>query len=91
MLGDYRILDLTDERGLIGGMMLADLGADVIAVEPSGGNRARRRGPFAGDPSDIEGSLIWQSWARNKRSVVLDLETTEGREQLPGWRPAPTR
>ena len=82
MLGDYRILDLTDERGLIGGMILADLGADVIAVEPPGGNSARRRGPFAGDPSNIEGSLVWQAWARNKRSVVLDLETEEGREQF---------
>ena len=82
MLGDYRILDLTDERGLIGGMILADLGADVIAVEPPGGNSARRRGPFAGDPSDIEVSLVWQAWARNKRSVVLDLETEEGREQF---------
>ncbi len=82
MLGDYRILDLTDERGLIAGMILADLGADVIAVEPPGGNRARRHEPFAGDPSDIEGSLIWQAWARNKRSVVLDLETQEGREQF---------
>ena len=50
MLSDYRILDLTDEDGLIGGMILADLGADVIAVEPPGGNSARRRGPFAGDP-----------------------------------------
>ena len=63
MLSDYRILDLTDEDGLIGGMILADLGADVIAVEPPGGNSARRRGPFAGDPSDLEGSLVWQAWA----------------------------
>ena len=82
MLSDYRILDLTDEDGLIGGMILADLGADVIAVEPPEGNSARRRGPFAGDPSDIEGSLVWQAWARNKRSVVLDLESDDGREQL---------
>ena len=34
MLSEYRILDLTDDRGLIGGMILADLGADVIAIEP---------------------------------------------------------
>ena len=82
MLSDYRILDLTDEDGLISGMILADLGADVIAVEPPGGNRARRRGPFAGDASDIEGSLVWQAWARNKRSVVIDLERDDGREQF---------
>ena len=82
MLGHYRVLDLTDERGLIAGMILADLGADVIAVEPPQGNVARRRGPFAGDPSDLETSLIWQAWARNKRSAVLDLDSEEGREQF---------
>ncbi|MDE2986593.1 MAG: CoA transferase [Chloroflexota bacterium] len=84
MLSDYRILDLTDDRGLIGGMILADLGADVIAIEPPGGNRARRRGPFAdgSNEGDIEDSLVWQSYARGKRSLVLDLETDEGRARL---------
>lgn len=84
MLSDYRILDLTDDRGLIGGMILADLGADVIAIEPPEGNRARRRGPFAdgSDEGDIEDSLVWQSYARGKRSVVIDLESQDGRAQL---------
>ncbi|MDE2746619.1 MAG: CoA transferase [Chloroflexota bacterium] len=84
MLSDYRILDLTDDRGLIGGMILADLGADVIAVEPPGGNESRRRGPFADGSNEggIEDSLVWQSYARGKRSVVLDLETEEGRAQF---------
>jgi len=84
MLNDYRILDLTDDRGLIGGMILADLGADVIAIEPPGGNRASRRGPFAAgsNEGDIEDSLVWQSYARGQRSLVLDLETDEGRAGL---------
>ncbi len=87
MLEHIRILDLTDERGLIAGMILADLGADVIAIEPPEGNPARRRGPFAhisNDDSndDIESSLTWQSYARGKRSAVLDLETESGRAQL---------
>ena len=84
MLSDYRILDLTDDRGLIGGMILADLGADVIAIEPPAGNPARRRGPFADGSNDgeIEDSLVWQAYARGKRSVVLDLETDEGRTQF---------
>ena len=84
MLDDYRVLDLTDERGLIAGMILADLGADVIAIEPPAGNSARRRGPFVdgSDEGEIEDSLIWQSYARGKRSVVLDLETAEGQAQL---------
>ena len=84
MLSEYRILDLTDDRGLIGGMILADLGADVIAIEPPGGNAARRRGPFAdgsnaGGPED---SLVWQSYARGKRSAVIDLESEAGRAQF---------
>ncbi len=84
MLSDYRILDLTDDRGLIGGMILADLGADVIAVEPPAGNAARRRGPFADGSNEggIEDSLLWQAYARGKRSLVLDLETDEGRTRL---------
>ena len=78
MLQDYRILDLADERGLIAGMILADLGADVIAIEPPGGNTARQRGPFV-NGAGIEDSLIWQAWARGKRSITLDLESEEGR------------
>ena len=84
MLSDYRILDLTDDRGFIAGMILADLGADVIAIEPPEGNAARRRGPFSDGSydGDIEDSLIWQSYARGKRSVILDLESDDGRGEL---------
>ena len=38
MLSPYRVLDLTDQRGELSGMLLADLGADVIRVEPPGGS-----------------------------------------------------
>jgi crotonobetainyl-CoA:carnitine CoA-transferase CaiB-like acyl-CoA transferase len=37
MLGPYRVLDLTDDRGWFAGMILAQLGADVVLVEPEGG------------------------------------------------------
>ena len=49
MLSPYRVLDLADDRGLLCGKILADLGADVIQVEPPQGNPARRIGPFYRD------------------------------------------
>ena len=69
MLEPYRILDLTDHRGELGPMILADLGADVIPVEPPAGREARRRGPM----TDAGASLQFAVFNRNKRSVVLDL------------------
>ena len=63
-------------------MFLADLGADVIQVEPPGGSPARRRGPFAGDEPDPERSLYWWSYARNKRGIQLDLSDEADRAEL---------
>ena len=74
MLAPYRVLDLTDERGLVCGYVLGALGADVIQIEPPGGSSAREIGPFANDQPGPERSLHWWAFARNKRSVVLDLE-----------------
>jgi len=47
LLDRYRVLDLSDERGLLAGRMLADLGADVVQVEPPGGSTARRVPPVS--------------------------------------------
>ena len=66
----YRVLDLTDDRGNLAGMLLAQLGADVIAVEPPGGQRARHTAPFDGDEAGPEGSLVHRAFNRGKRSVV---------------------
>ena len=44
MLSCYRVLDLTDERGQLAGLVLAQLGAEVIAVEPAGGAGSRSSG-----------------------------------------------
>jgi crotonobetainyl-CoA:carnitine CoA-transferase CaiB-like acyl-CoA transferase len=82
ILESRRVLDLSNERGLLCGQILADLGADVIAVEPPGGSSARCIGPFAGDVRDPEHSLLWWSYSRNKRSVTLDLNRSEGRDLL---------
>src|SRR5262245_44774333 len=82
MLSPYRVLDLSTQRGLLCGQILADVGADVIHVEPPGGSPARRFGPFAGDVVDPDRSLFWWAQTRNQRGITLDLETTEGRDIL---------
>ena len=82
MLEPYRVLDLTDERGLLAGKILADLGADVIQIEPPGGSPARNIGPFHGDDPLPDKSLFWWAYAANKRSITLDLERKDGRALL---------
>ena len=82
MLGHLRVLDLSDGFALVCGQILADLGADVIQVEPPGGAAARRLGPFAGGAPDSERSLVWWSYARGKRGLVLDLDSDAGRAAL---------
>ena len=82
LLAPYRVLDLANERGALAGMILADLGADVIAVEPPGGSAARSVGPFAGDIEDPERSLYWWAYARNKRGITCDLDSADGQTLL---------
>jgi len=87
MLSPYRVLDLTNEDGLLCGQILADLGADVIQIEPRAGSSARRVGPFRkGGRSDSESganaSLFWAAYTRNKRGLALDIEDPADREEL---------
>ena len=82
ILSPYRVLDLTTERGLLCGQMLADLGADVIKVEPPGGSSARNIGPFYKDVPHPDRSLYWWAYNRNKRAITLDLERDAGRDLL---------
>ena len=72
MLSPYRVLDLTDDRGDLAGCLLAQLGAEVIAIEPAEGQRSRQLGPFVHDQHDPEASLSHWAYNRGKRSVVLD-------------------
>jgi crotonobetainyl-CoA:carnitine CoA-transferase CaiB-like acyl-CoA transferase len=82
VLSPYRVLDLTTERGLLCGQMLADMGADVVKVEPPGGSSARRIGPFYKDAPHPDRSLYWWAYNRNKRAITLDIESDAGREIL---------
>jgi crotonobetainyl-CoA:carnitine CoA-transferase CaiB-like acyl-CoA transferase len=78
LLAPYRVLDLTDSRGLLCGKMLADMGADVVQVEPPSGSDGRRIGPFYKDEPGVERSLFWWASCANKRGVTLDCSTADG-------------
>ena len=80
LLSPYRVLDLSNELGFLCGKILGDLGADVIKIEPPGGEPARRLGPFYGDQADPEKSLFWFGFNNNKRGITLNLESARGRE-----------
>ncbi len=80
-LSPYRVLDLSDERGLLAGRMLGQLGADVVQVEPPGGSTARRVAPFTGDPAP-NNSLYWSAYASAKRGLTCDLDARAGRELI---------
>ncbi len=79
LLEGRRALDLTDDKGFLCGKILADLGVDVIKVEPPGGEPSRSVGPFWHDIPDPEKSLYWFAYNSNKRSITLNLETSDGR------------
>ena len=84
MLSPYTVLDLTDERGELAGMLLGDMGADVIKVEPPNGSTSRRMPPFLDDAPEPERSLQFFAFNRNKRSITLDLASQMGRSALLG-------
>jgi CoA:oxalate CoA-transferase len=65
-----------------GTKLLADLGAEVIKVESPEGDLTRRRGPFPQDQADQEKSGLFIYLNTNKRGVVADLRTDEGRKVL---------
>ena len=65
-----------------GTKLLADLGAEVIKVESPEGDLTRRRGPFPQNQADQEKSGLFIYLNTNKRGVVVDLRTDEGRKVL---------
>lgn len=78
-LENIRVLDLSRVYAApAGSMMLADLGAEVIRIEhPNGSDSMRDWGPFV-----QEQSTYYLCANRNKKSILLDLKTTEGRERF---------
>ena len=73
-LEGIRVLDFTQMvAGALSTMLLGDLGADVIKIEPPEGDAMRRTGNTA-----VEGLV--ESEARNKRSIILDLKSAAGKQ-----------
>jgi crotonobetainyl-CoA:carnitine CoA-transferase CaiB-like acyl-CoA transferase len=82
-LAGLRVLDLsTGVAGPFGTKLLADFGAEVIKVEPPGGDPARRLAPFAADLPARESSLLFAHLNTNKRGLCLDVATTAGRRAI---------
>ncbi len=79
-LSDVRVIDLTSEKGSLCGKILADLGIDVIKVEPPGGDSSQRIAPFYKDVPHPEKSLVWFYYNGNKRGITLNLDKAEGRK-----------
>ena len=79
-LAGLRILELADEQGQFCGKLLGDLGADVVKIEPPGGERNRHVGPFLDDIPHPERSLSFWYYNTSKRGITLNLETADGRQ-----------
>ena len=80
LLPPYRILDLTGPEAVFCGKLLADYGADVVKVEPPGGDPTRNKAPFIGDEVGIDRSSYFLFYNTNKRSVTIDIDTPKGQE-----------
>ncbi|MBV9595179.1 MAG: CoA transferase [Actinobacteria bacterium] len=78
-LAGVRVVEFGSELADYAGLCLAGLGAEVTKVEPPQGSPSRAIGPFAADTPHPDRSLFFWAFNRGKRSVVLDLETDEGR------------
>lgn len=80
LLAPYRVLDLTGPLGFLTGKIFGDLGADVIKIEPPGGDPSRREPPFLNNGNGSHQSLYWLAHNANKRGITLDLAQVKGRE-----------
>jgi crotonobetainyl-CoA:carnitine CoA-transferase CaiB-like acyl-CoA transferase len=77
LLSPYRVLDLSGPLGFLTGRILGDLGADVIKVEPPGGDPSRAWPPCLERGGERRG-LFWLTFNTNKRGVTIDLDTAGG-------------
>ncbi len=74
-----RVLELPGAEIALCGKMYADMGAQVVKIEPPGGDPGRRVPPLFRGRDGAEESVHWRAYNRGKQSVTLDLERDEGR------------
>ncbi len=81
-LNGIRVVELANERIAFAGKLMADMGADVILVEPPGGEPSRHYPPYLNDQPGENRSLYFWHYNTNKRSVVLNLDDEADRAQF---------
>jgi len=79
-LSGLKVIEFTDEIAPWAGKLLAEMGADVVRIEPIEGTKTRWYEPFLDDTPDPEQSLFFWHYNVRKRSVALDIETKAGRD-----------
>src|SRR5258705_4486074 len=81
-LSGLRVLDLSGLAGQYCGKLFADLGAEVVLVEPPGGSPVRREGPFLEGRAHPEYSLTFGYLNAGKRAIGLNLDHPDGQRVL---------
>ncbi len=81
-LAGLRVLDLSTNHAAYAGRLLADLGADVVRIEPPSGSPVRRLAPLRHLPDGEAFSFAHAFLDAGKRSITIDLATADGRARF---------
>jgi crotonobetainyl-CoA:carnitine CoA-transferase CaiB-like acyl-CoA transferase len=81
-LSGIKVVELASGHAAVAGKLFADLGAEVVVVEPPGGHATRTIGPFLDDEPGPDRSLWWWSYNTSKRGITLNLEEPGDRQRL---------
>lgn len=81
-MSDLRVIEISDQYTPVAGRVLAELGAEVIVIEPPTGSPHRRRPPFVDGEPGLDRSLRWWGANAGKRSVTIDFDEPAAVETL---------
>lgn len=82
LLAGVSVLDLSGPNAQLAGRLVAELGAQVLRLEPPAGDATRHTGPWAAGTADIEGSLTFAALNSGKLSIVLDIDAEDARSTI---------